>query len=148
MVVKFQLVIDCVNPDRMAHFWAEALGYRIKAPPAPFAAWTDFWVSKGFPKEEVESGGDDRLEDPTGAGPDIWFQQVEEGKVVKNRLHLDLRESGGRDDPFDLRKKRVDAAAERLVGLGAKRLEAWAEAEIDHYAVLMQDPEGNEFDIN
>ena len=47
-----------------------------------------------------------------------------------------------------MRKKRVDAAAERLVGLGAKFLEAWDEAEIDHYAVQMQDPEGNEFDIN
>ena len=43
---------------------------------------------------------------------------------------------------------RVHAAPKRLVGLGAKTLEVMEVPEIGHYAVLMQDTEGNEFDIN
>ncbi len=50
--------------------------------------------------------------------------------------------------PRDVRKKRVDAAAERLVALGAEILEVSDDPEIDHYGVLMRDPEGNEFDVN
>jgi hypothetical protein len=26
MGLRYQLVIDCANPDRLARFWAEALG--------------------------------------------------------------------------------------------------------------------------
>jgi hypothetical protein len=140
-------VIDCADPNRMAHFWAEALGYRIEAPPVPFATWEDFWRSKGVPEEDLGSG-DDKIEDPTGAGPHIWFQQVTEGKTVKNRLHLDLSVSGGYEYSIDIRRQRVNAEADRLVGLGATRLGILEEAGVDHYAVAMKDPEGNEFDIN
>jgi Glyoxalase-like domain len=147
MAAKFQITIDCANPDRLAHFWVEALGYRFQAPPAPFASWGDYWRGKGVPEDELEIG-EDRIEDPAGAGPDIWFHQVPEKEVVKNRLHFDIRASGGREVPLAIRKKRVDAAAERLAQLGAKILEVWDEAEIDHYATAMQDPEENEFDIN
>ncbi len=27
MAVRYQLVIDCADPDRQARFWAAALGY-------------------------------------------------------------------------------------------------------------------------
>ncbi len=33
----------------------------------------------------------DSIVDPDGAGPRIWFQPVPETKVVKNRLHLDVK---------------------------------------------------------
>lgn len=47
------------------------------------------------------------------------------------------------------RKERVDAEADRLVGLGATTVGRLMEDGIlDHYAVGMKDPEGNEFDIN
>ena len=36
----------------------------------------------------------------------------------------------------------------RLVSLGATRLRTIAEEGLDHYAVALTDPEGNEFDIN
>jgi hypothetical protein len=55
---------------------------------------------------------------------------------------------GGRAFPIETRRQRVDAEAERLVGLGASVVRALSEEGLDHYAVAMQDPEGNEFDIN
>ena len=71
-------------------------------------------------------------------------------KVVKNRLHLDIHASGfpSRADPFAVRRQRVDAEARRLVDLGATLTVVMSTEGLDHYAVGMQDPEGNEFDIN
>jgi hypothetical protein len=73
--------------------------------------------------------------------------------VVKNRLHLDLHASGGvgttdRSVPLATRMQRVDAEARRLTDLGATVTGALSEDGLDHYAVGMKDPEGNEFDIN
>jgi hypothetical protein len=73
---------------------------------------------------------------------------VDEVKTVKNRLHFDLGVSGGRTVPLETRKQRVEAEAERLSRLGATRIQALFEKGLDHYAVAMLDPEGNEFDIN
>jgi Glyoxalase-like domain len=42
----------------------------------------------------------------------------------------------------------VNAAAQRLVELGATLTAELAEDGLDHYGVGMLDPEGNEFDIN
>jgi len=147
MSTKFQLVVDCSDPDRLARFWAEALGYVIEGPPEGFESWTAFWRSKGVPDQE-NYDGNDSIVDPKRAGPRIWFHKVPEPKVTKNRLHLDIEASGGRELPIATRKERVNKAAERLVKLGATLLEVWDETEIDHYAAGMQDPEGNEFDIN
>jgi hypothetical protein len=83
--------------------------------------------------------------DPDGVGPRIWFQPVPEGKVVKNRLHLDLDVGGGRGAPLAARRDRVDAEADRLVAAGATRFRVLSEEGVDHYGVVMQDPEGNEF---
>ena len=73
---------------------------------------------------------------------------VPEGKTHKNRLHLDIRASRGRNSPIDERRKLIEAKAERLAGLGAVRLHTFETEGLDHYAVAMRDPEGNEFDIN
>ena len=86
--------------------------------------------------------------DPRGEGPQIWFQVVPETKSVKNRLHIDVHAGGGRDLPLETRRERVEAEAERLVSLGATRVRTIAEEGLDHYAVALLDPEGNEFDIN
>jgi Glyoxalase-like domain len=150
MPTRFQLVIDCADPDRLTRFWTEALGYVIESPPEGFESWTAYWRSKGLPDEESYDGNDS-IVDPEGAGPRIWFHQVPETKVTKNRLHLDIEASGdrmGRKTPIATRRERVDKLAERLVRLGATLLEVSDATEIDHYAALMQDPEGNEFDIN
>jgi glyoxalase superfamily protein len=54
---------------------------------------------------------------------EIWFHVVPESKICKNRIHFDLRVSGGYGVPMNIRKERVEAEAERLVKIGATRLE-------------------------
>jgi hypothetical protein len=51
-------------------------------------------------------------------------------------------------DPIETRRKRVDAEASRLADLGATITGALGGEGLNHYAVGMKDPEGNEFDIN
>ncbi len=147
MAVSYQLVIDCTSPEPLAHFWAEALHYVLAPPPQGFDSWDDFYRSIGVPEEELGIGTDS-IVDPEGEGPRIWFQIVPEKKSIKNRLHIDVNASGGRDAPLEIRRERVEAEAARLVALGATRLRTIAEEGLDHYAVALTDPEGNEFDIN
>ncbi|HXR70739.1 VOC family protein [Actinocrinis sp.] len=147
MAVRYQLVIDCADPDRQARFWAAALGYELAPPPTGFATWDEYYRDLGVPEEEL-TGGADRISDPQGGGPAIWFQVVDVEKSVKNRLHIDVHASGERSDPLETRKQRVDAEAERLVSLGATKTVVLYQEGLDHYAVGMKDPEGNEFDIN
>ena len=147
MAVSYQLVIDCTSPETLARFWAEALHYVVAPAPAGFGSWDDFYRSIGVPEAEL-GGGPDRIEDPRGEGPQIWFQVVPEKKSVKNRLHIDVRASSGRDAALEVRREQVEAEAARLVSLGATRLHTNAEEGLDHYAVALADPEGNEFDIN
>ena len=89
MPVRFQLVIDCADPDLLANFWAAALGYVLEPAPAGFETWNDYWREVGVPEDELFDGAD-CIVDPDGAGPRIWFQVVPDVKGVKNRLHLDL----------------------------------------------------------
>jgi Glyoxalase-like domain len=161
MTVRFQLVIDCENPEPLARFWAAALGYVLEPAPEGFATWDDWRRDIGLPDDELGIGTDSII-DPLGDGPRIWFHVVPGAKVVKNRLHLDIHAStpdihGGADGsypgrvreiPFEVRKQRVDAAARRLAELGATITGALTADGLDHYAVGMKDPEGNEFDIN
>ena len=147
MAVRFQIVIDCREPEPLARFWAAALGYEFEPPPAGFATWDDYWRDVGVSEDELGIG-QDCIIDPDGSGPRIWFQVVPELKAVKNRLHLDISVGGGRAFPIETRRRRVDAEAERLVGLGASYVRVLSEEGLDHYGIAMQDPEGNEFDIN
>jgi hypothetical protein len=147
MAVRFQLVIDCADPELLARFWANALGYELEPPPAGFATWDDYWRDVGVGEEDLGIG-QDCIVDPERAGPRFWFQVVPERKTIKNRLHLDVHVSGGRAAAIETRRQRVDAEAQRLAGLGATIVAVLAEPGLDHYGVAMKDPEGNEFDIN
>ena len=147
MPVRYQLVIDCTDPEPLARFWAAALDYVLEPPPEGFATWDDYYRDLGVPEEELGLGTD-CIVDPNGHGPRIWFQVVKERKTVKNRLHVDIGVGGGRSVPIETRRQRVDAEAARLVELGAERFGALNSDGLDHYAVGMRDPEGNEFDIN
>jgi predicted enzyme related to lactoylglutathione lyase len=69
--------------------------------------------------------------DDAGRGPHLLFMPVAEGKAVKNRLHIDLR-------PDD-----QDAEVERIIGLGARRVDVGQTGEESW--VVLADPEGNEF---
>jgi len=118
------IVIDCAAPAALARFWAAVLdGYAV----AP------------YDEEELErlhaEGIDDPEDDPTvllesdEGGPRLWLVQVPEVKVVKNRVHLDLRA----DD--------ANAEVARLVSLGA----TVAPDQRNEGLVVLLDPQGNEF---
>ena len=147
MTARFQLVIDCADPEPLARFWASALGYVLEPPPDGFDSWDAYRRDLGVPDDELGAGAD-CIVDPNGRGPRIWFQVVPERKAIKNRLHIDVSVGGDRAVPFETRKQRVDGEAARLSALGARLVGVLETEGLDHYAVAMQDPEGNEFDIN
>jgi hypothetical protein len=147
MAVHFQLVIDCADPEPLARFWAAALGYVLQPPPDGFPSWDAYRRDLGVPEEELGAGAD-CIVDPSGHGPRIWFQVVPERKAIKNRWHIDVGVGGARDVPIETRRRRVDAEAARLADLGAVLVRSLEAEGLDHYAVAMKDPEGNEFDIN
>jgi hypothetical protein len=139
---KVQVVFDCADPAAQATFWAEALHYIVPAPPPPHATWEDFLRAEGVPEESWNDAN--AVEDPDGAGPRLYFQKVPEGKVAKNRMHLDLNVGGGSAVPLEERRGRVGAEVERLKQLGASD-ERGAIEKRGEYWVRMNDPEGNEF---
>jgi hypothetical protein len=141
MALAFQVTFDCANPDRLARFWAEALGYKLAEPPPGFATWDAFLDAIGVPESERDSRS--AVVDPDGNGPRLYFQRVPEPKTVKNRVHLDLRIGGGPETPPDERRKLIDAAVERFVSLGATVVGPLEE--YGQYCVVLRDPEGNEF---
>ncbi len=141
MARPLQVAVDCADPARLARFWADVLSYRLDDPPAGYPSWSAFSAAVGEAGEAWSA-----LVDPDGVGPWMLFHQVAEGKVVKNRVHLDVRVSGAGRVPPDERRRLVDAEVDRLVAAGAAHLRT-VEDETDYFAVL-QDPEGNEFCIN
>jgi catechol 2,3-dioxygenase-like lactoylglutathione lyase family enzyme len=115
-VRQIQVTFDCADPDRMARFWAEVLGY---------------------------VADEDSASDPSGAGPRLYFQRVPEGKVVKNRLHLDVRVGTGLVGHERLAA--LEAECARLVPLGAVRGRLLPADDENESCQVMQDIEGNEF---
>jgi predicted enzyme related to lactoylglutathione lyase len=113
-VIGWQAVcVDARDPSAAATFWEAALGWRrthddgvevVLEPPA------------GSPQD--------------GVSPDLLFLRVPEGKVGKNRLHIDLR-------PDD-----QDAEVARLLALGAQRVEVGQDPDVTW--VVLADPDGNE----
>lgn len=147
MATRFQVTVDCADPARLVAFWAEALGYVPAPPPEGFPSWLEYYRSIGVPEEELPEDGDltDSVVDPAGVGPRLWFQQVPEPKAGKNRLHLDLRVTDGRAVPLERRRRQVDEEVARLLAAGASGQHVLHTEGLDHYAVVMRDPEGNEF---
>jgi hypothetical protein len=133
--------MDCHDPDRLAHFWATALHYKLQDPPEGYVNWEQWLSAMGIPEERWNDAS--AVVDPEGRGPRIYFQRVPEAKMVKNRLHLDLNVGGGHGTTPEVRRERVDAEAQRLVESGAtisQPMDLRGE-----YWVVMGDPEGNEF---
>lgn len=149
MATKMQIVVDSVDPARLVEFWSTALHYVVEPAPGGYPTWREYWLSIGIPESELDEGEcADSIIDPDGVLPRIWFQIVPEPKSIKNRLHLDLGVSGGRTVPIEIRRPLVDAEVARLVELGATPTRVHAEPGVDHYAVTLQDPEGNEFCVH
>jgi hypothetical protein len=137
MARQLQVAIDCDDPDRLSMFWAAVLDYRLSAAPDGRASWAEYSRLVATQPGEAWS----KIVDPDATGPALLFHRVAEPKVVKNRVHLDVRISPG--EASETRRERVDAEARRLVSLGATHVRT-DDDESDYYAV-MQDPEGNEF---
>lgn len=121
MFMAENLRIQCITIDahdlkKIASFWAAALDWKITF------------------EDENEISLELLDESPeVGRIPDILFIKVPDDKVVKNRLHLDLR-------PQD---QSIEVA--RLESLGAKKIEI-GQSDYDGTTwVVMADPEGNEF---
>jgi len=108
------LVFDCAKTLPVGSFWAGALGFGLDHDP--------------------DDPNDDGvlLIDPSKLTRGIYFQSVPEPKVVKNRVHLDLR-------PATTMAEEV----ERLRGLGAVPIRYVDEGHGSW--TVMGDPEGNEF---
>jgi 4a-hydroxytetrahydrobiopterin dehydratase len=105
-VQAVQVSIDAlVHPDVMP-FWQAVLGY------------TD------------RGGSPEDLLDPRGRGPLFWFQQMDEPRPQRNRIHLDIWV------PEDRAADRVEAA----VAAGGRLLDA---SHAPSFWILA-DPEGNE----
>lgn len=147
-MVFWQLTIDANDPARQARFWARALGYQPMPPAEPETTWNAHYRDR----LGGETAFDNRLFDPAGLGPPIWFQAVPEPKTApKNRLHLDLYPTG-RDNrlSFDERTGIVEAKVAELVGLGATVQRRFQDDDPDdpQYYVVMHDPEANEFCVS
>ena len=117
-VRQVQITFDCADPDRVARFWCEVLGY----------------------EHQPEASA---CVDPTGVGPRLYFQRVPEGKVVKNRVHLDVRVGTGLVGAERLAA--LEAERDRLIALGAVCERVLLADEENESCIVMQDIEGNEF---
>ena len=141
MALQVQVTFDAADPGALASFWCQVLGYELDAPPPGFATWDDALDAWGVPPEHRNDRS--ACSDPAGAGPRLFFQKVPEGKVVKNRVHLDVRAAPGLQG--DERMAAFEARCAELVALGATRVMREEPNAMDFGHILMQDPEGNEF---
>ena len=139
-VKEFQVTFDCAEPERVARFWCEVLGYVVPPPPEEFATWDDF--TRSLPPEEQDSWF--ACVDPEGVRPRLYFQRVPEGKVAKNRVHLDVRVGTGLEG--EERLAVLEAECARLLPLGATRVELLYDG--INSCIVMQDVEGNEFCVD
>jgi hypothetical protein len=141
MAIPVQVTFDCHDPDRLARFWAELLGYEMEPPPPGFDSWQAWLTDHGIPESEWNSAS--AIVDPDRAGPRLFFQRVPEDKVVKNRVHLDVNAGGPRGTPEEEREANVEAAVAKSIAAGATEVR-FVEERGERFHV-MQDPEGNEF---
>jgi hypothetical protein len=76
-MVFWQLTIDANDPALLARFWAQALDYQPVPPAQPETAWHRHYRAR----LGEQAAFDDRLFDPAGLRPPIWFQEVPETKA-------------------------------------------------------------------
>jgi hypothetical protein len=116
-----EVIIDCHDLRSISRFCCATLGY------------TEFNSGKGWVAISPQGTRSSEVAwRATPLAPAITFVVVPEGKVVKNRMHLDIT-------PIDRTR---DNEVLRLVDLGARPVDI---RQGDKPWVVMADPEGNEF---
>jgi len=93
----------------------------------------DFWTAALGYERHGGAANYRSIVDPDGESPKIILQGVDEPKTVKNRLH------------FDIHIQDIESEADRLVALGAVRLQDEPFVEHGTSWILLADPDGNEF---
>jgi len=122
----YSVVVDCEDVAAQARWWAEALDWRLFYEAEDEAVL----LPKHASMEKLESMPWSEVP------PGLVFVRVPERKSVKNRLHLDLAPHTSDDR---------DAEIERLVALGARRVDVGQSEDVGW--TVLADPEGNEFCI-
>jgi hypothetical protein len=139
---EIQVTFDCADPNALAGFWVQVLGYAFDAPPPGFDSWDAALEALDVPPERRNDAS--AVSDPEGRGPRLFFQKVPEGKTAKNRVHLDVRSAPGLAG--DDRMAALESDCRRLVALGARRVSRHEPAPpLSAGFIVMTDPEGNEF---
>jgi len=146
MPVDFQIAVDASQPQVLAGWWAETLGWVVEPSDEAFIRKM---ISEGYATDDDtvmhngrmvwRDGAAIRHPDELGRGgtrPRILFQLVPEPKTVKNRWHLDLR----------VGEENVDSQVAKLAERGATYLHKASQG--PHWWVTMADPEGNEFCVS
>lgn len=134
------VTVDAADPGRLAEFWGFALGYVLQPPPDGFDTWEAFADALDLSTEDRERYS--AVIDPQGVGPRILFQKVPEGKVAKNRWHLDI-DLIDRSVSEEQQNRDRDVHIEALIARGAAEVARFDEP-VGKW-VVMTDPEGNEF---
>ncbi|MGC5166160.1 VOC family protein [Luteimicrobium sp. DT211] len=143
MAYSVQVTFDAHDPQGLARFWIEALGYVVPPPPGDFGSWDEALDAWGVPADERDRAF--ALVDPDGAGPRLFFQKVPEPKTAKNRVHLDVNVGARAGGDADAARAAVRAHATRLEALGAERVrEVGPDETTGEFWIVMRDPEGNE----
>lgn len=104
------LTVDAADPERLAAFWAQLLGWGIQREDE------EVWIS------------------PPGGGPDILFLASTDERRGKNRLHLDLR-----PDDRDAEVAHALALGAAHVDIGQTGTETWvvlADPEGNEFCIL------------
>jgi glyoxalase superfamily protein len=135
--MRTQVTFDAADPHALAMFWGAVFGAEVE----DHSALVDQLVADGRMPAQDRVVIDGRsafrdvaaCRDPSGTEPRLFFQRVPEGKVAKNRVHLDIHVEPSR---------KADEAA-RLTGLGAELIGTHDDRGPLTY--VMRDPEGNEF---
>ncbi len=86
-----EIGIDALDIAAVRPFWRAVLSYRDSTLPDDGGG-------------SASDGGAPALIDPDGIGPAVWFQQMDEPRPQRNRVHLDV------SVPHDVAPARVSAA--------------------------------------
>lgn len=133
------VTFHAADPIGLSRFWSAAMGY------PPFTGWPadeeTALRDAGFTDEDLAERAEAWDGDP--AHQRLYFSRYRHERRQRNRMHIDIT-------PFEERRAtraELQAEADRLVALGAsveKVLdEPWGPFE--EFAIMMRDPEGNEF---